>query len=273
MRMETPTQSRHIVTNYKSLNPYQMALRLIRNRISWDMRRVSWDSRSKLRGIFEKYNGKRAVLVCNGPSLNTASLDRISSSGVFSVGLNKINLAFDGCEWRPNLIVAVNSHVIEQNTDFYRSTDIPLVLARKAYSSVGIRDNLIYLDIVEGGAHMAEDCSWSIASSTTVTYAAMQLLYHMGFSEVALIGCDHSFSSKGQANETVVSGGVDPNHFVKNYFSGGQKWQLPDLLGSEWQYQIARDTFAAAGRQIVNCTDGGKLEIFERRRLEDFLSL
>jgi len=93
----------------------------------------------------------------------------------------------------------------------------------------------------------------------------------MGFQEVALVGCDHNFATKGPANKEVTSGDADPNHFDPNYFAGGVKWHLPDLAESEGVYLIARNTFEAAGRKIVNATIGGKLEIFERQSLEHFL--
>jgi hypothetical protein len=101
----------------------------------------------------------------------------------------------------------------------------------------------------------------------------MQLAFHMGFTEVALVGCDHSFAAKGPANKTVISGPNDSSHFAPNYFAGGVKWQLPDLARSELHYAIAKDLFEKHGRQIVNCTEGGGLELFDRRSLAEFLAL
>ncbi len=92
----------------------------------------------------------------------------------------------------------------------------------------------------------------------------MQLAFHMGFKNVALIGCDHSFVTKGPSNKTVISGEKVPNHFDPNYFAGGDKRQLPDLARSELHYKVAKDTFERYGRKIVNCTEGGNLEVFEK---------
>ena len=111
----------------------------------------------------------------------------------------------------------------------------------------------------------------SIFQGHTVTYVAMQLAYHLGFERVALVGCDHSFASKGPANKEVKAGDQDPDHFDPNYFSGDMRWQLPDLFESEVAYQMAGDYFRLSGRQLVNATDGGKLEIFPRMSLDEFL--
>jgi len=45
----------------------------------------------------------------------------------------------------------------------------------------------------------------SIRQGSTVTYVAMQLPIHMGLKEVALVGCDNFFVSKGPAYKTVIA--------------------------------------------------------------------
>ena len=101
----------------------------------------------------------------------------------------------------------------------------------------------------------------------------MQLAFHMGFHKVALIGADHDFADKGTANKLVTATTKDRNHFDPRYFLNGMQWQLPDLIESDASYSKARDTFIAFGRSIVNATEGGKLEIFERKSLKDFCQI
>ena len=112
----------------------------------------------------------------------------------------------------------------------------------------------------------------SINQGGTVTFVAMQLAFHMGFSKVALIGCDHSFSASGPANKLVKASKDDVDHFDSNYFANGNQWQLPDLPLSEYSYSVAKAIYEANDREIVNSTIGGKLEIFNRCSLEDFLN-
>jgi hypothetical protein len=118
----------------------------------------------------------------------------------------------------------------------------------------------------------ARDCSLSLTVGGTVTFVALQLAFHMGFREVALVGCDHNFATPGPANMTVKAEEVDASHFDPNYFSEGVPWQLPDLPQSEFFYSIAKEVFQAFGGEVANCTDGGKLELFKRLKLEKFLS-
>jgi hypothetical protein len=133
------------------------------------------------------------------------------------------------------------------------------------------RDNVNFIHSLPFQLKFARDITGSVCQGYTVTYVALQVAYYLGFTEVALVGCDHNFVTKGSPNETIVSGEKDHNHFSDKYFSGGAEWQLPDLLGSEIHYKIAREVFEVSNRKIVNCTEGGKLEVFERKKFNDFI--
>lgn len=254
-----------------TINPYRRAVGLILFRLLWDVNPASWMSRKRIKGWKDRFLGQKAVILCNGPSLNRVNFEHLTVSRVFTFGLNKINLLFSRTDFRPSVIVAVNSHVIEQNADFYNTTDIPLFLDSRGRKWVKLNKNVHFLHPCSGIGGFARDCSISINHGNTVTYTAMQLAFHMGFREIALVGCDHSFVTKGPACKTVIAGERDPNHFDPSYFAGGVLWQLPDLAKSELHYEIARDIFERHGRKIVNCTDGGKLEVFRRQPLKEFL--
>jgi hypothetical protein len=105
----------------------------------------------------------------------------------------------------------------------------------------------------------------------TVTYAALQLCFHLGFKSVSLVGCDHYFTSKGKSNLLVKGLKNDLNHFHPKYFSEKDQWQLPDLLNSEISYLMAKDFFENHDKEIINSTIGGNLNIYKRVSLEDFL--
>lgn len=255
-----------------TLNPYRFGMGAITGRLLWDMNPCSWVSRRKISKWKDRYPGDKAIILCNGPSLNKVDFDKIGDS-CFTFGLNKINLLFERSSFRPGCIVAVNSFVIEQNRDFYNKTNIPLFLdsigARRGW--VKSRGNVAFLHSGGNSDGFARDCSMSINQGFTVTYVALQLAFHMGFKCVALVGADHTFATKGPANKTVDGGSVDQSHFDPRYFSN-VKWQLPDLFESEVAYSRANNMYNAHGRKIFNCTDGGELEVFERLPLVDFLS-
>ena len=62
----------------------------------------------------------------------------------------------------------------------------------------------------------------------------------------------------------MTSTGDDPNHFDPSYFGKGFRWQLPDLETSEIAYEMARRAYVAAGREVLDATVGGQLQIFPK---------
>jgi hypothetical protein len=253
-----------------TVNPYRLAARLIASRLKWDLHWKSWLSRGRLRRLQNSHREEKAVIVCNGPSLLQTNLKLLG--GVYTFGLNKINLLFDKSEFRPSCIVAVNPLVIEQNRDFYNTTAIPLFIGSVGRGLVRARSDVVFLHPTNI-PQFARDCSISIYEGATVTYVALQLAFHFGFSKVAVVGCDHNFATKGPPHATVVSTAADKSHFDPNYFGKGVAWQLPDLPTSEMAYSLAREVYEEFGRKCFNCTVGGNLEIFERLPLDEFLKL
>lgn len=254
---------------YRNLiSAQRMFLRDAWNRLKWDMRPSGWKSRQRLVDERDRFGGQSAVIVCNGPSLLRTRLELLS--GTYSIGLNKINLLFDKSPFRPSCIVAVNRLVLEQNRDFYNQTELPLYVAHRGADLVRFRGNVRFMHATMF-PRFARDVSGSVNEGGTVTFVAMQLAFHLGFRRVALVGCDHRFAVQGAPNATVVGGEKDESHFDPNYFGRGIQWQLPDLVHMEMAYRLARGVYETHGRELVNCTVGGNLEVLKRMPLEDFL--
>lgn len=225
------------------------------------------NSRKHILYYRNRYLGKKALILCNGPSLNDVDLDRLS--GFFCFGLNKINLIFESTAFRPSCIVAVNDLVIAQNRDFYEQTDIPVFLDGIASRNLVYRPNHIHLCCYERG--FSKRAETYVSQGGTVTFVAMQLAYYMGFSEVALVGCDHYFPQSGRPHETLWAEASDANHFSPNYFSN-QLWHAPDLEMNEKYYLLAKQEFEKSGRHLYNASTTTRLEIFPRKQLTEFLN-
>lgn len=261
-----------LVKGKPTLNPYLYGVRMIIHRLLWDISFKGYIYRRKLQLLKNTHLDEKAIILCNGPSLNSVDFDLIGPN-VYTFGLNKINLLFDRSSFRPNCIVAVNPLVIKQNMPFYNKTEIPLFLDSSGTKKglITPRQNTIFVYTGDFPHGFAKDCSMNINQGGTVTYVALQLAFHMGFKEVALVGADHTFATKGPANKTVDGDAIDHSHFDSRYFSN-MKWQLPDLFESEVAYKRAENVYNAHDRKIYNCTDGGELEIFDRSSLSRFLS-
>lgn len=220
------------------------------------------DSMRKLQALKDIHKGERCVIIGNGPSLNQTDVQKIRDEVTF--GLNRIYLAWEEWGFSTSYFLSVNDLVVEQCAQEILALSVPLFISWRARRWLTPQDNLHFLYTTYTGPLFAKDVSKRLWEGATVTYTALQLAYHMGFSTVVLIGVDHSFAAKGKPNQTVESQGDDPNHFSPQYFGKGFRWQLPDLETSELAYRMAHQAFVEDGRQVLDATIGGQLQVFPK---------
>jgi hypothetical protein len=123
-----------------------------------------------------------------------------------------------------------------------------------------------------GYPRFSQDASQRVFCGQSVTIINLQLAYWMGFSKVLLVGMDFSYQIPADAKvdgNIIVSQSDDPNHFDPRYFGAGKTWKDPKLSRVLQNYRLAKEVFEADGRQILNCTVGGALELFERSTLDE----
>lgn len=243
--------------------------RYFRERCLWSDPR--WEQNlNKLNSLKDQYQGKRCFILGNGPSLNKTPLHLLKDEVTF--GLNRIYLKFDEIGFATTFLVCVNRLVMEQFGQelasqpcqhFFDWNDRELIPSTERTHFMNTEGVLDTEGLGECFFFSKDPCA-GIYEGFTVTYVALQLAYYMGFSKVVMIGVDHRFADKGAAGQTVTSGGDDPNHFAANYFGAGVKWQLPDLIGSEIAYTLARRAFEEDGREIVDATIDGALQVFPK---------
>ena len=223
--------------------------------------------RNRLAALRNVHAGERCFLVGSGPSLNETDLTQLRSERTFA--LNRGYLKFDELGFPPTFLVCINGHVLRQFGEELSSQN-----CMKFFSStqaVGLKQTpeQILLPTIHPTGFARDVTSRGVHEGGTVTFAALQLAYFMGFEEVILVGIDHRFESGGPANRLVTSSSPDRNHFDPDYFGPGKQWQLPDLAASEQSYRLARQVFEQDGRQIIDATVGGALMEFPKRSLEE----
>jgi hypothetical protein len=227
-------------------------------------------SKERLAAYKNLHQGKRCFIIGNGPSLKQTDLSRLR--GEYTFGLNRIYLMFPELGFNTTYYLCVNDLVIEQTLQDILALSIPIFLCwrsrrffnPKIFETLSNSNLPIFLHTTYSGPKFAQDVRSRLWEGATVTYVALQMAFHMGFTQVFLIGVDHNYQTKGKPNTTIVSHGDDPNHFNSNYFGKGFRWQLPDLDTNERAYHLARLTFEQAGRQIVDATIDGKLTVFPK---------
>lgn len=254
------------------------------------------ESIRRLAALKDVHKGKRAFIIGNGPSLKQTDTSKLKNEITF--GMNRIYLAFPEWGFTTSYLCVTNDLVVEQFVDDISALPIPKFIAWRSHrhfksqfrraelveasnspilkpsvsslqspvsnpqSPISSLPTFVYTTYT--GPRFANDVRWRVWEGATVTNLALQLAFHMGIEKAILIGVDHNFADKGEANKTIVSQGDDPNHFMPNYFGKGVKWQLPDLDTSEIGYTLAHDAYRKAGREVVDATVGGKLMVFPK---------
>jgi 6-hydroxymethylpterin diphosphokinase MptE-like protein len=248
----------------KLSNAYGGALGFVQYRLTREGRA----SARRIAELRDAYRGQRCFIIGNGPSLRQMDLSPLRDEVTF--GLNRIYLLFPELGFTTTFLVSINRLVLDQKIDEIVDAAPTVFVNWWSRKLVPPGRQPILLRVTNFRPRFAKDPERGVWAGGTVTYAAMQLAFHMGFEEVILIGVDHSFADQGLPNRTVESTGPDRSHFHPDYFGEGFKWQLPDLETSEAAYRLARHVFADDGRRILDATVGGKLEIFPK---VDFTSL
>ncbi|MDK1029832.1 MAG: DUF115 domain-containing protein [Anaerolineae bacterium] len=221
------------------------------------------ESRARMYEMKNIHRRERCFIIGNGPSLKNTDLSKLKDE--FTFGMNRIYLIFPELGFNTTYFVTINDLVIEQCAEDISALPIPKFIAwHSNHHFQSFPKDMVFLYSTYTGPQFAYDMTRRVWEGATVTNVALQLAFYMGFDQVILIGVDHNFTSKGEANKTVVSDGDDPDHFDPRYFGKGFRWQLPDLDTSEIGYVLARNAYEKADRKVLDATLDGKLTIFSK---------
>ncbi len=228
----------------------------------------------KLRNMFA---GQRCFIVGNGPSLNKIDLSLLKNE--FTFGVNGIFYKTKEMGFKPTFYVVEDRHVMADNFKEINKFDVQYKFFPKAYSKfIDAAPNTYFFNMNTGYYNETSDfyrlprfsldASKRLFCGQSVTMINLQLAHFLGFSEVYLVGMDHSYVIPDSAKidgETIESTDDDPNHFHPDYFGKGKKWHDPHLDRVERSYTYMKLAYEATDRKIYNATVGGNLEVFERR--------
>lgn len=221
--------------------------------------------------FFERFSGKRAVIVSAGPSLeiNGPLIGKIKDAKVISVAralkyLKKIDVKPDFA-----IISDPKESVIGQLD--LNEGEIPLFFLSTIHPSVEKYKGEKYILFEEFSDKIKEDDrKYCVETGGSVATTAMGLCRIMGFSEIILIGqdlCYHSEKTHSGENESfkrIKTGKTVLGIDGENYYSP------PNL----YEYLKWFRKFAAKHKEIklINCTaKGAYIEGFEHRSINDFL--
>lgn len=234
---------------------------------------------AKLRNI---HKGKRGFIIANGPSLSKMDLTPLKDE--ITIGCNGIYKKFD--EWGFHTTYLMVEDVVQTEIRGKELSALkgPIKLAalHNAHSFDFFNDFLFFNIPKIRHYHdyyfeeplypqFSKDFASIVHLGCTVTYLMLQFAYHLGFSEVYIIGLDHNY---GKLPELFPPGKikiteenyhlVQECHFDKNYYKIGDVIGVPWVKKQEAAYKLAKEIFEKDNIVIKNIGFDSKLDIFEK---------
>ncbi len=237
--------------------------------LSWQLENEEYKiNKEKLLKYKDIHKGKRCFIVANGPSLKKMDLSLLKNE--ITIGMNRIFLLKDVNGFVPNYLVVADIDVqLRQFADEYNRIDITRFYNWNTRSLFTPSENLMFFK-ESFKSEFQPDFTKQVGTGKSVAFTCLQLAYFMGFSEVILIGKDHSYNISGMPHDSVKATGNEENHFIKGYFKEGYKWDVPDYIGEEYAYSLAKIAFENNNRKVYDATINGKLNIFEKKDFDSF---
>ncbi len=233
--------------------------------ISWYLpTKISKKNKDKLRKLHNKHKGERCFIIANGPSLKKTNLSLLKDE--YTIGMNRIYLLKEKMGFLPTYLAVADIEIqLNQFHDEYDSIDIPKFFPWKLRRKFRNSENVFFF-IMKYKTDFSPVFTKFIGAGKSVTVVCFQLAYYLGFSEVILIGKDHSYTheQKGVPGTRIRSSGKESNHFISGYYKKGMKWTIPNYLEEEIAYRHAKKAYEKYGRKIFDATIDGKLNVFEK---------
>jgi hypothetical protein len=234
----------------------------------------------KLWALKDKHLGEECVLIGMGPSLRPSDLELFKDYKTFAC--NKIFLALDETDWRPDyyfvsdVLVAennkerINMDLLASSQRFYSKTIAqkldqygdPIVFS---WQSLLTRQKDPYL--------RTNPLAGLLGGGRTVLFEMLQMAYIMGFKKIYIVGLDFSFDTpkssgvQSDSGEVLVSEG-EVNHFHPDYRKPGETWTVPLMDEQKVAFSYAAKACKNSGRKLYNASRTTKLDVVDQIEFE-----
>ncbi|MBP3602581.1 MAG: DUF115 domain-containing protein [Lachnospiraceae bacterium] len=216
-----------------------------------------------LKEYYNKHNGDVCFLVGNGPSLTDKDLECIHNHNIYSFGCNGIYKIFSKTNWRPDFYMLGDNIFFEKEQENLPNECNYFI--RKIVNQDKMKNKKVHFycgkfeNYFPGYPSFSTELEKGVYGGRTIMYDMLQFAVYMGFKKIYLIGVDFSWGKDG--NNT---------HFCESYSDGiREKFAVSYKEEIKNAYYSARQYADSHGVKIYNATRGGKLEVFERKNLDE----
>lgn len=224
--------------------------------------------KKSLRALKNKYFGESCFIVATGPSLTLDDLNLIK--GFFSFSCNSIVSSFDKTSWRPDFYCISDKEILSTYSkiaasynlsniflpnDFKRDINISYIGFHRSFAQ---HIKSIYYGTCKNIIYPSKKPDRYFNDSTSVVFICIQIAVYLGFKTIYLLGQDCNYSGPVIHSEIAKT-----NH----------KLSFDKKVGDAMIdcFENYKEFYEKRGIEIINCTRGGKLEVFPRKKLDDIV--
>lgn len=272
------------VTNYKLRNNHIVRFCLLPfMRVKRQLQYIDYHKRVNtdyFKSIKGTKMGERCFIIGNGPSLTIEDLDLLK--GEFNFGFNRIYDIYEKTSWRPTYYMVVDKSFIQSlcNVPAIDLGSNKVFIYDKKLSEHWKSKN----DVQEIFCHgerpivrekyyqktISENVEDYFTASQSVTCSAFELAFYMGFSEIYLLGIDHEYQIEITMNgKKIINKNI--NSYFKECKGNDSNKSISCIEAMTKCFETCKEYADSHNIKVYNCTRGGKLEVFERKNLEDVL--
>lgn len=248
------------------------------SKLRLDAARYHSSERRRIERLRDRHDGQRCFVLGNGPSLRSVDVCRLAGEAIFTVNHFYLHPALESVA-PAYYCVSDISFFDDRNNPFWHrnlmrlpattSLFLPVELRRHLRTVLGNRDNIYYVrcddrrEIWCDGT-MSLDASGVLSTGDTVILDfCLPIAHFMGFAEIYLLGCDTDYGSTEEA----------AHFYDRQTPSRSARYHRETWYGNVTSsYAVARAAFEASGRRLFNATDGGRLDVLPRVKLDQVLS-
>jgi hypothetical protein len=233
-----------------------------------------------IQGLKGICSGERCFIIGNGPSLKAEDLELLKDEKCFA--FNRIYYMYPKTNWRPWVYMVIDhdgvvqidkdkNFIVDGSYVFLNDKEISNKYKSQNAHWVFAYDKFRILAYQVRNFKVKEDVSKCFSLNCfSVSIDAFELAIFMGFKEIYLLGLDTEYPVSVDKHGKKIMNGNIYAHFTENKDEDKKLINYTEALID--CYQVCKEYADRQGIKVYNCTRGGKLEVFERKNLEDVIN-
>lgn len=273
-----------ILTYKKSINRLRIVYMILRyNTTGWFNKHGFFlnNNGRRLMEMKDSHKGERCFLIGNGPSLSPDDLHMLKDEYTF--GTNMVYKIFEQTDWRPSFhCVSDSIYATRLRDELYNNVKSPLFTIEKTYHKMTKRTlDTTYVHTIASERYKVKGNMFAYCMvKATVLSLAAEFAFHMGFSEIYLLGvdCTNPHAAGGHFTDNYTTKEIAQTDISRIKTRMNRENVTTDQIGehiidrSLVVYRLLKKYADRHGIKIYNATRGGNLEVFPRVNLEDVLA-